>query len=455
MADRQDIDALLIGALYGELEGDERERLEAHLASHPGDRAALEDMKATRAMFRDANLATALGSAEPAPAISAKLLQEAARRAPAKAAAAGGIFGWFAGLFRPFAAHPALASAAALVVVGGAASVMYANGRFRAEQPERTPPRAAETAAAPAGSAAAAPTPDLPMVGAGTGSSYSVALDDTEGAADSGVTARMAAALAEHERATAEGELRVARERAQAASAKEVALKAEPSGDDGLAGFTTPTPPRGAAKDAPAKKSTATATIADGRKNEAAKGKAAAPTGYLEIDKAGGDELQVRDLDGKLVESQVARGGGGATSGAGRPGAVAPRPESTAVAPAAPPPPPAAVTQKPDVGRAPAYDASADAERTAWARDQHARMVRLVAAGKCNDAGVVGAEIARKAPEYYQANVSNDRAVRACRSYVERARRAKQQEEMKSRASRSNDARLDAAESPSPSPSSK
>jgi hypothetical protein len=52
-------------------------------------------------------------------------------------------------------------------------------------------------------------------------------------------------------------------------------------------------------------------------------------------------------------------------------------------------------------------------------------MVKLVNQGKCTDAGAIGADIARKAPDYYQANVANDRQVRSCRSYVDRARRAK------------------------------
>jgi anti-sigma factor RsiW len=104
MADRQDIDALLIDALYGELENGDRERLEAHLVNHPRDRADLEDMRATRGMLRDAQAAVAFGAAEPPPAISARLLQEAARRAPAPREA-GGMLGWFNTLLRPFLLH--------------------------------------------------------------------------------------------------------------------------------------------------------------------------------------------------------------------------------------------------------------------------------------------------------------------------------------------------------------
>ena len=41
----QDIDALLIGALYGELTPADEARLATHLDSHPGDRGALDDLK--------------------------------------------------------------------------------------------------------------------------------------------------------------------------------------------------------------------------------------------------------------------------------------------------------------------------------------------------------------------------------------------------------------------------
>ena len=46
--DRQDIDALLIGALYGELTPADEARLAAHLDSHPTDRGALDDLKSAR-----------------------------------------------------------------------------------------------------------------------------------------------------------------------------------------------------------------------------------------------------------------------------------------------------------------------------------------------------------------------------------------------------------------------
>ena len=134
MGDRQDIDALLVGALYGELDSDDRARLDAHLASHPGDRAALDGLRSTREALRDSGVSATFGE-EPSAAISARLLQEAARRAPAPRLGEG-VLGFLASLFRPVSSHPALSAAAALVLVIGIGSLMMKNGRMKAAQPE-------------------------------------------------------------------------------------------------------------------------------------------------------------------------------------------------------------------------------------------------------------------------------------------------------------------------------
>ena len=56
MVDRQDIDALLIGALYGELTPADEARLTAHLESHPADRTALADLTRARAAVRESRI---------------------------------------------------------------------------------------------------------------------------------------------------------------------------------------------------------------------------------------------------------------------------------------------------------------------------------------------------------------------------------------------------------------
>src|SRR5690242_7700271 len=108
MVDRQDIDALMIGALYGELSPAEEARLNAHLESHPADKSAMTDLQQAREVVRESRVFEQ--QAEPPQAISALLLQEAARRAPRKVAAARDDEdrpGWFARLVRSFMLHPA------------------------------------------------------------------------------------------------------------------------------------------------------------------------------------------------------------------------------------------------------------------------------------------------------------------------------------------------------------
>src|SRR5690606_11114405 len=105
--DRQDIDALLIGALYGELTPADEARLATHLESHPTDRGALDDLKSARAAVRESRIFDQL---EPPQAISALLLQEAHRRAPKRAASDGERKeSWFYRFTRVFLAHPAMA----------------------------------------------------------------------------------------------------------------------------------------------------------------------------------------------------------------------------------------------------------------------------------------------------------------------------------------------------------
>src|ERR1041384_6030871 len=107
MTDRMDIDALLIGALYGELTPADEARLTAHLESHPADRTTLADLTRTRAQIRESRVLAF--QAEPPQAVSALLLQEAARRAP-KPQPQRESEGWFQRLSRVLMAHPALAT---------------------------------------------------------------------------------------------------------------------------------------------------------------------------------------------------------------------------------------------------------------------------------------------------------------------------------------------------------
>jgi hypothetical protein len=116
----QELDALLVGALYGELGPADEARLAAHLESHPTDRTALDDMRSMRKTLVDSRFFEL--HFDPPPSVSAMLVQEAARRAPRKVETGDG---WFMRLTRSFASHPAMAAAAMLVVVVGVAGTLY------------------------------------------------------------------------------------------------------------------------------------------------------------------------------------------------------------------------------------------------------------------------------------------------------------------------------------------
>src|SRR5438067_10959159 len=146
MADRQDIDALLVGAVYGELDAAERARLDAHLSSHPEDRAELESLEATRAQVRR-SIAT-LPDAEPSPNISALLLKAAEGGVPAAKPAVEpqeeSLWARFVAWLVPVTRHPAFAAATVLVLVAGAASAWWLGGGKVAE-PEVKSPAAASS----------------------------------------------------------------------------------------------------------------------------------------------------------------------------------------------------------------------------------------------------------------------------------------------------------------------
>jgi anti-sigma factor RsiW len=435
MADREDIDALLVGALYGELDETDRARLDAHLASHPQDRMSLEAMRSTRGLVRDADLAAAM--VEPPAAVSALLLQEAARRAPAVqtagAGSSGGILGFLAGFLRPVMAHPALSAAAMLVVVAGTAGALYLSGNGRVVHPDRSLP----AATASAGDSAPAATPAA-MDGAG--------VDKEEWSAEPTALAQRAQ-LAASAREQGKNEAPALLDPGTGEGAESAAMldSYRVSLDDGKdaqraardsgreLGFTTEQKPA-VAKGSP--ETTATAT------------------GYIEVARA--DEPTVRapheEGDGDVT---LARGNttGGEARTASKLGQAQPQ------APSPPPPAEPAPGSRPTAGLAGAiasevddtsalarsngavgssagsvapndprfarpYNARSDEATLTWARDQHARMVKLVAAGKCNEAGSLGAQILRRAPDYYGDQVYNDRRIRACRAYVDKSRRA-------------------------------
>jgi hypothetical protein len=419
--DRQDIDALLIGALYGELTPADEARLAAHLESHPADKTALDDLKSAREQVKASRIFEM--QTEPPQAISAVLLQEAARRAPKQAAAASadGRESWFQRFVRSFAAHPAMAAAAMLVLVVGVAGTLYMkNGRVGVEKTvDQTEDVAGATAPGPS------PADQVAQEPAAGSAAYQVGL--AEGQAD-----RKAEVVGAQEAAAAP-------ERAKVSQA------------------TTATPPITAKTDDTGASEPKPAAHAAAPSSKAKKG-----TGYLEVetpqkmpkelpDTAGADKDEAYNgIRGAGGEKQAgpdrfATPPGGAPSAGAATGAAQqalPPPPPPQAAPATPsadyakntsktaapskaaPRKPAAPAQT--VAKAPAprtEDAPVEATRgdtdlIAWAKQQHAAAVAKVKAGQCSAAAQIAVVVRTKAYGYYQQNMANDRELKGCASYI-------------------------------------
>ncbi len=120
-----DFDAQLMDWLYGELDASGMARFEAHLDTHPQDKAEAEALRQTRLAFEE------LPQAEPPTAMTAMLMHQAATEAQPKAK----LWSTIAGFFEPVLLHPAASAMATLVLLAGVAGALYVrNGDMRAEQ---------------------------------------------------------------------------------------------------------------------------------------------------------------------------------------------------------------------------------------------------------------------------------------------------------------------------------
>lgn len=388
MLERQDIDALLVGALYGELSSTEQAQLTAHLESHPADRSALDDLKAVRERFTSSRIFEV--QLEPPQSVSALLLQEAARRAPKQVVAADKKESWFDRFVRSFIAHPAMAAAATLVLVLGVAGTIYLNGG------DTSQPRVAQSEATIAKNLSTAPSE-----GAWGSSSMGAPMQ----ALDPNATPPAAPAVAA-------GDSK--RESVQVALDED---KIEKSG-----AVTSDVPARNRDQ----------LGFADGKTKQEAEhhaGPAKAQKGrYVEVPK---EEPQPKDFENELQDSagkdvvakndrgEASRGagpGGGAANGgfAAPPATVAQQPRPTAP----PPPPPAPVAATGAAETVAAKPAAKPDASLAWAKDQHAKIIALVKDGKCSSAVPLAATLKTRAPDYYATNVATDRALKSCMQYV-------------------------------------
>lgn len=454
MVERQDIDALLISALYGELTPAEESRLAAHLDSHPADRSALDGLTRAREVIHTSRILAV--QFEPPQAVSALLMQEASRRAPKKPVEGEG---WFARFVRSFVQHPAMAAAAMLVVVVGAATIVSrTSGDHFAETP------AVETAqrAEPASDTIALNRPEEPAAPAATPAAAPGAAPDTAGQGQAG-TDQFKVALADERLDT--GLDRDAKEGAARAGAKADLAKnkgeaqALPETDPNVGFYDGAKSGKAVAKPTPAAtggievrqresmpKDFEDEVTTETKPTERAKNEKIATSTDDNWARPADAGERTRDMPGDGVGR--ARGGGGAAAAPQAPPAPvtkAPEPK-TAPRTVAPPPPPApakiatdatsAETQKKD------KDKVVNDPNAAWARDQHAALVTAVRANNCGRAANIALAIENRAPAYYAQNVASDRSVKECLAYINRER----DKEQELRAQRAKKATLKNAE---------
>ena len=417
MVDRQDIDALLVGSLYGELSSTEEARLAAHLESHPADRTALADLTRARAVVRESRILQV--QFDPPQSISALLMQEAARRAPKSRAREDES--WFQRFMRSFIAHPAMAAAAMLVLIIGVAGTVYMRqGDHYAKQTAddvSVQDRAAPAAQPPAETEASknfgadnqeGRAGDQPVIAQGSSAApadeFKVTMDD--GAAKKDVVVDSKDRSRNSDPAVTQAK--------PADKKKGTALAFEEQRNEKLAkeeeAAERKDPPK-VATNAPAKTAP----------------KPAAPSRRLDVTtpSQGPKDLDSVTVTGRLDDKRDATG---STIVAGGGGASAPRTPTPGNA-APPPPPPAPPTEKPAEPKAP----EKPDPLIAWAKEQHAKVVAAVRAGNCQNAANLAVQISNRAPAYYASNVAEDRTVKPCMSYItaqrekeaERSQRAK------------------------------
>jgi hypothetical protein len=418
MVDRQDIDALLIGGLYGELGSADAARLQGHLDAHPADRALLEQLARARELVRESRIVEV--QPDPPQALSALLLQEAARRAPragaTDSARAPQGEGWLARLRRSLLMHPAMAAAATLVLVVGVAGTMYLRrgDHFAAPVASAVAPREAAATDARANSVGEAPAGEAATPAAPAIARRDAVAGEAAGSAPPPPPAASASAAAG---ATAVAASREERPPAQGAGAYRVDLETSSSAD----------PAPETAK--PAKVKAAESYRRDGKITpDAPRGLAvAAPPARLPqdlpVDRVE-QQARKRELDGAQLPPSPAGGAPSPRSPAVTAPAPTTAPSEGAAPAAAPPPPPERSKLAADsAARSGAADAADDRLQIAeadslWAREQHARLRAQVRSGNCRDAAVTAVILATRAPAYYRQSVETDRDLKACLAYI-------------------------------------
>ncbi|HEY4242746.1 MAG TPA: hypothetical protein VGM88_23180 [Kofleriaceae bacterium] len=403
--DRQELDALLVGSLYGELSPAEQARLDAHLESHPSDRTALSDMSRARDAVRQSRLLEQ--QLDPPQSISALLMQEAARRAPKPAAE-----GWFQKFMRSFVAHPAMAAAATLVLVVGVAGTVWLRTGSPGLVETGRPADLAKGAPAPTA------VPEAPAPGGPPDNAIPASPAATPPPVASDPQAQETAQLGKQADLAQKGAVVLG----NGSAAVDMPPKSKL---DETRGYKVALEER-----EPAPKDLAMVPTHRAAKGGAAGGGAAPSNGD-------GDRLRAADesttiaLDG--LRDDVAKN----NADFEKTGAPPPRPAMHTAAPAptptTPAPASAATPSRVAVAAPPAAEpiaahadeggaAAEDAKLVALADQKFAQLRKYVAAGQCPDAARVAREIQKIAPAYYTKNVQDLRELKSCAPYMNQMR---------------------------------
>lgn len=187
-----DAGLMLVDLLYGELDGNERERAERRVREDDALAGELEALSRIRSIMRE------LPDEEPPEALSTKLLHAAAaevsgNRAPvARDEERPSVWERLRRLFMPLMMHPGLAAAASVILIGGVAGMLYVSNNLKVASP------VAREAAGQAAPSAQTTAPDtaamtMPPVAAGAQPDF--------GSPQAGAPAPTGAAVAEDPRA--------------------------------------------------------------------------------------------------------------------------------------------------------------------------------------------------------------------------------------------------------------
>jgi hypothetical protein len=415
MASTQHFDALLIGALYGELSLTQRAELDAHLLAHPADATTFDQLTTVRHAI--SAYVAQVSMVEPPQAISAILLQEATRKAPKRDLVRATQGGWFARLRNGFIAHPAWAAAATLVMVAGVGSALYVRGARVAAPTASVQATAVVTTQVPAAAA-----PPVAAAAIAKQESQDLATEQSKakayqaGLADDSSDKSAATIPTKSRSRAADGAMPIQANKNDTAGKKmpsKIAsdLKAADKVDaDGAfeAGEFTPTVSRDQTVQ-PAVNAVSGGGFAQAP-SQAPKQAPSKKSGDFDDSTATGRQTTAEDEKSKDKPL-------GKVEAAPAPLARPPAPTTIATTSSE-----ESVEKSP---KSPAPEDQSNVVRT-WAQMEHDKLKKLVAAGKCIEASRIGASISARAPDYYQQNVATDRQVQACLAEIRQKRSSKE-----------------------------